>query len=82
MPVDNALKTIGEAMEEVDYAKIQEAESRLLPCPFCGSKVSINYVPPHTHVFSKFMPDYEGEHFIECNGCTCAICGGQIWRKR
>jgi acetone carboxylase gamma subunit len=86
---DNDLKSIGEAMEEVDVAKIREAESRLLPCPFCGSKASINYVPPHTHVFVDFMPDYKGEHFIERNGCTCAICGGpeledaiDVWNRR
>ena len=77
---DNGLKRFGEAMEEVDAEKIREAEKRLLPCPFCGGSARIDYIPPHTpHTpggLAGFMPDYEGGHFIECNGCTCAIAGG------
>lgn len=77
-------------MEAVDTQKIREAEKQLLPCPFCGSSARINYIPPHTHGgMAGFMPDCEGEHFVECNGCTCAISGGSdlketiaVWNSR
>jgi catechol 2,3-dioxygenase-like lactoylglutathione lyase family enzyme len=87
---DPNLKRYGEAEDEVAWEKIREAEGRLKPCPFCGGKAFINYVPPHTHGGpAGFMPDCKGEHFIECTGCTCAIAGGPDldetiadWNKR
>jgi hypothetical protein len=60
-----------EEQEEID-----KAEKTLLPCPFCGSGATINYIPPHTHGFATFMPDCHGEYFVECSGCTVAIAGG------
>jgi hypothetical protein len=75
------LKRFGEAMEEVDTSKIQEAEERLLPCPFCGGRAIINFIPPHTHgATAWFMPDCQGEYFVEC-GCSLAIAGGPDLEK-
>ena len=46
-----------------------------LPCPCCGSDVTVNEIPPHKHAFATFMPDYEGGCFIECPFCNYANCG-------
>lgn len=46
-----------------------------LPCPCCGSDVTVNEIPPHKHAFATFMPDYEGGCFIECPSCNYANCG-------
>lgn len=60
----------------------------LSPCPFCGSKATINTIEPHTHIFLTFMPDYGGSTFIECTGCTCGVSGEtleeavEIWNRR
>ena len=71
------LKRYGEAEEAVDFEVIRKAEERLLPCPFCGNSAWIEHIPPHTHGgIASFMPDCEGEHFIQCHGCSCAIAGG------
>lgn len=48
-------------------------EEKLKPCPFCGSEAIINEILPHKHSLAKFMPDCDGECFIECANCTCAI---------
>ena len=45
-----------------------------LPCPCCGSLVSINVIPAHTHQIVT-LPAYEGSCFVECNNCTYAISG-------
>jgi len=55
---------------------IEETESKLKPCPFCGSNATIMYVQPHSHsnkLKEMGLPDCEGEHFVECTGCTCAM---------
>lgn len=53
----------------------EQAKSKLKPCPFCGGAAIIEVVPPHKHItrIANFMPDCEGESFIECTGCTCAM---------
>jgi hypothetical protein len=68
---------------------IEDAEKELSPCPFCGGQATIMYVPPHTHVFTDFMPDCDGEYFVECGGCTAAMAGGSVlsetaaaWNRR
>mgnify|MGYP001033021229 CR=1 FL=1 len=45
-----------------------------LPCPCCGSLVSVNVIPAHTHQIVT-LPAYEGSCFVECNNCTYAISG-------
>lgn len=49
--------------------------TELLPCPFCGGEAILNIIPPHTHTIATFMPDCEGEAFIECTECTCILAG-------
>lgn len=57
------------------------AESELKPCPLCGNdNIALEVIEPHTH--SKWlkeqipdMPDCEGECFIECFECSCAVNG-------
>lgn len=46
---------------------------KLKPCPFCGGEATIDEIPPHKHVIATFMPDCEGECFIECTKCGCMI---------
>lgn len=46
---------------------------KLRLCPFCGKRAIINNIEPHNHSFGKFPISYDGETFIECTGCTCAI---------
>lgn len=41
-----------------------EQKIKLKPCPFCGAEAVMDTIKPHY---------YEGETFIECTGCTCAI---------
>lgn len=49
--------------------------AELKPCPFCGEEAVIQWIEPHTHTVTTFIPDYEGGAFIECTGCTAAISG-------
>ena len=48
------------------------SEEELKPCPFCGSKVTVQVIPPHTHKLTKWIPDCNGEAIIECK-CGCSI---------
>ncbi len=63
------------------------SEEKLKPCPFCGGKALINEIPPHKHILVD-LPDCEGECFIECTKCSCAISAGtkqkaiSIWNRR
>ena len=62
--------------------------TELKKCPFCGGEAIINEIEPHTHIFSTFMPDYEGATFIECSECTCGVSGEtregaiEAWNRR
>ena len=62
--------------------------SEIKPCPFCGGEGIINEIPPHTHMIATWMPDFGGESFIECDGCTCAISADtkekaiELWNRR
>jgi hypothetical protein len=56
------------------------AENELKPCPLCGNKnILLEVIEPHTH--SEWLkeqipiPDCEGECFIECGKCSCAVNG-------
>lgn len=59
----------------------------LKPCPFCGAEAVINTIEPHSHML-VLLPDYGGETFIECTGCTCGIAGEteheavEAWNRR
>lgn len=59
----------------------------LKPCPFCGGEAVIDTIEPHAHMLA-LLPDYGGETFIECTGCTCAIVGKteheavEAWNRR
>lgn len=65
-------KKIPEVIKLVeDYEK---KANELKPCPFCGSKVSLEEIEPHTHKIAAFMPDHPGSWFIECE-CGIAIIG-------
>lgn len=46
--------------------------SELKGCPHCGGEVTIEEIPPHTHVLATFMPDHKGSFVIEC-GCGYGI---------
>lgn len=48
------------------------SEEELKPCPFCGSKATVQVIPPHTHKLTKWIPDCNGEVIIECK-CGCSI---------
>lgn len=56
-------ETMPERIEPYDNAELK-------PCPFCGSKATIDIIPPHKYYFVD-MPDYGGGAFIECTGCSC-----------
>lgn len=62
---------LGDQQAQEECAKLGIA----LPCPCCGSGVTVNEIPPHKHAFATFMPDYEGGCFIECPSCNYANCG-------
>lgn len=47
---------------------------KLKPCPFCGGKAFSYYIKPHKHSLVG-MPDYNGNGFVECSGCSVALCG-------
>ena len=46
----------------------------LKPCPFCGMKPLVFYIPPHDHYIADF-PRYEGAGAIECLECGAAMMG-------
>lgn len=48
------------------------SKEELKPCPFCGSKVTVQVIPPHTHKLTKWIPDCNGKVIIECK-CGCSI---------
>ena len=60
----------------------------LKPCPFCGGKAQMIEIPPHTHKIASWMPDRQGEVFIACTSCTCAMSAKtkkeaeNAWNKR
>lgn len=72
-------------VEELKYKTNNDITTELLPCPFCGGKAILNIIPPHTHTIATFMPDCEGEAFIEC---TCILAGRtaeeviEAWNRR
>jgi|GEM_PF-3529694 len=56
---------------------VEEYEKKadeLKTCPFCGGKVDLKEIEPHTHEMATFMPDHPGSWIIEC-GCGVAIIG-------
>jgi len=68
----------GDRLEELvdKYATVAEEPQdvdKLKDCPFCGGKAFINTIEAHAHHLAKFMPDYEGEAFVECTKCSCGI---------
>lgn len=44
----------------------------LKPCPFCGShEPMVEVIPPHSHTFAVWIPDYLGSAVIECPNDDC-----------
>lgn len=60
----------------------QPCREALLPCPFCGGEAIITIVDPHTHKLAHWMPDCEGETFVECPACAAAIVSIKAWNTR
>lgn len=64
-----------------------QQKTKIKPCPFCGKEAVINKIESHTHMLA-IMPDYDGETFIECTGCTCAVSSKieqeavEAWNRR